>query len=49
MVQVLIVLGENGVKIARVKRISILLLSSLASHGNFRKSLVNMFIYTFLY
>lgn len=40
---------KSGVKIALIKKLSILLLSSLASHGDFRKSLVKIFIYSLLH
>jgi hypothetical protein len=40
---------KSGVKIALIKKLSILLLSSLASHGDFGKSLVKIFIYSRLY
>ena len=40
---------KSGVKIALIKKLGILLLSSLASHGDFKKSLVKTFIYSLLH
>ena len=40
---------KSGVKIALIKKLGVLLRSSLASHGDFSKSLVKIFIYSRLY